>query len=63
MSESLNSQLDTTEDVARDELKSTATGSIEAADKLEQERRTNPVGVEAVEQEQAEAPDGRGLSR
>ncbi len=63
MSESLNSQLDTTEDVARDELNSTATGSIEAADKLEQERRTNPVGVEAVEQEQAEAPDGRGLSR
>ena len=35
MSESLNSQPDTTEDVARDELKSTATGSIEAADKLE----------------------------
>ena len=63
MSESADNQPDTTEEVARNELKDTAAGSIEAVDKLEQERKTNQAGVEAVEQEQAEAPEGRGLSR
>ena len=63
MSESVNSQPDTTEDDARQELAETESGSAGAAEKLEQTRKQNPAGVEAVEQEESEAPQGKGLSR
>ena len=63
MSDQVNDQPDAVEDAARSDLAKTESGSVEAADKLEREREKNPVGVEAVEQEESEAPQGRGLSR
>ena len=39
------------------------TGQVGAADQVERARDVDPAGVDAVEQEASDGPEGRGLSR
>ena len=48
---------------ARSGVEQAETGEVSGADQLERMREADPAGVEAVEQEASDGPEGRGLSR
>ena len=48
---------------ARKGVEQAEAGNQAGADQLEQARNSDPTGVEAVEQEAADGPEGQGLSR
>lgn len=52
-----------TTDKARESLEQAEAGDASGVAELDQDRGTDPAGVEAAEQEASDGPDGRGLSR
>jgi len=50
-------------DKARQGVEQAEAGDMAGVDKIDEAQKADPVGVEAVEQEAADGPPGRGLSR